>query len=349
VLSAPRVTDWVAGERFDALWLVEALLAAAAWTLVALRLAARARRSRAELPPYLPWRVAALSLMAASELLYSVGLAGALVASTIAAGFVFVAAAIMLTIAAVGLREAFAATSLRTLQLADELRDTRVRLQLVEERQRERLHDARTALVGVVGATRVYARPGEESQQSTDLQRIVAAEMQRLSSLLDLDAEEPVREFALAGAFEPVLLAHRALGMRLHADLDGLHVRGRPTVTATVLANLLTNAAAHAPGATVVVRAASAGATVRISVEDDGPGIPVEERELVLHRGVRSSTARTPGSGLGLYSAAQAMAGQGGSLRVESRHDGAPGTRVVLGIPAAVGVRPLAPLRAKAS
>ena len=63
-------------------------------------------------------------------------------------------------------------------------------------------------------------------------------------------------------------------------------------------------------------------------VEDDGPGIPDEERARVVLAGVRGSTARGVGEGLGLSSALRAMTGQGGALRVEQRSGG--GTRVVL-------------------
>jgi signal transduction histidine kinase len=96
-----------------------------------------------------------------------------------------------------------------------------------------------------------------------------------------------------------------------------------------------------------VVRASSAGASVRICVEDSGPGIPAEVRSAVLIRGERLSRSAAAGTGIGLYSSAVAMAEQGGSLRIEGRA-GLDGTRVVLGLPAAV-LRPVGPLRANAS
>ncbi len=69
-----------------------------------------------------------------------------------------------------------------------------------------------------------------------------------------------------------------------------------------MLDNLLRNARVHAPGARVRVGVAAGGdGTARITVDDDGPGIPPEEREAVLGRGVRSRTAVAPGSGLGLF------------------------------------------------
>jgi signal transduction histidine kinase len=144
-----------------------------------------------------------------------------------------------------------------------------------------------------------------------------------------------------------VLVAYRESGVQVEVDLRGLHAYGRPTATATVLANLLSNAAKYAPGSPVTVRASSAASSVRICVEDSGPGIPAEERSLVLNRGERLTRAGAAGTGIGLYSSAQAMADQGGSLRIEGR-GGLNGTCVVLSLPAAA-IRPVGPLRANAS
>jgi signal transduction histidine kinase len=260
------------------------------------------------------------------------------------------ATAVALASAAYGLRETYVDHAGRILELADDLRAARSRIAALEEEQRERLHEARTAMLGLLGATHLFAVPsegGESADSAAQLQRVVTAEARRLTSLLDPESDEAPREFSLATAFEPVFLAYRATGMRIDAELRGLRAHGRPTATATVLANLLSNAAKYAPGSPVVVRAASAGASVRICVEDDGPGIPAEERRVVLSRGERLSRSAAPGSGIGLYTSAVAMAEQGGSLRIEGR-GGLNGTCVVLSLPAAV-IQPVGPLRANAS
>jgi signal transduction histidine kinase len=261
-----------------------------------------------------------------------------------------VAAGFAVASAANGLRGTYVEHASRILQLADDLGAARRRIATLEEEQRERLHEARTAMLGLLGATHLFAVPpegGENADSTAQLQRVVTAEARRLTSLLDPESDEAPREFSLATAFEPVLVAYRATGMRIDAELRGLRAHGRPTATATVLANLLSNAAKYAPGSPVVVRASSAGASVRICVEDDGPGIAAEERNVVLSRGERLSRSAAPGSGIGLYSSAVAMAEQGGSLRIEGR-GGLNGTCVVLSLPAAV-IQPVGPLRANAS
>ena len=82
---------------------------------------------------------------------------------------------------------------------------------------------------------------------------------------------------------------------RLMGDSDRL---------AQVLRNLVQNALEHTgPGGLVRVSASGRGDRVRIAVDDDGPGIPAGERELIFdrfHRTDFSRTRRGGGSGLGL-------------------------------------------------
>ena len=71
---------------------------------------------------------------------------------------------------------------------------------------------------------------------------------------------------------------------------------------------------------------------VEITVDDEGPGIPADERELVFERFYRSVESRAmPGSGLGLAIVKQVMASHGGSVRAEESPRG--GTRMVLELP----------------
>ena len=81
-----------------------------------------------------------------------------------------------------------------------------------------------------------------------------------------------------------------------------LHAVGDPDALSRVVANLLDNAVRHAEKE-VVLTAADEGAYQKISVRDDGPGIPAADRERVFHRFTRLDDARARdagGSGLGL-------------------------------------------------
>jgi signal transduction histidine kinase len=83
--------------------------------------------------------------------------------------------------------------------------------------------------------------------------------------------------------------------------------------------NLIENAIRHTPPGTQVRAAVErVDGSVRLTVEDDGPGIPADLRERVFERFVRGVGDRGGSSGLGL-SIVQAVAGShGGSVSIES-------------------------------
>ncbi|WP_051175902.1 sensor histidine kinase [Nocardia exalbida] len=93
-----------------------------------------------------------------------------------------------------------------------------------------------------------------------------------------------------------------------------------------MMRNLLDNAAAHAR-ARVAVATAAIGDRARIVVEDDGPGVPIPDRQRIFERFVRLDPGRartTGGSGLGLAIVAEIVTAHGGSVTVtESRWGGA--------------------------
>jgi signal transduction histidine kinase len=98
-----------------------------------------------------------------------------------------------------------------------------------------------------------------------------------------------------------------------------------------VLANLFENAQRYAHGVTLVtVRFGDAGAEV--VVDDDGPGIPEDEREAVFerfHRGrTASDRAGVTGSGIGLALAREHVRAMGGDIWVEAAPSG--GSRFVI-------------------
>ena len=98
------------------------------------------------------------------------------------------------------------------------------------------------------------------------------------------------------------------------------------------MANLLDNALKYAgSAATVAMRATQDRDTVTLVVQDNGPGIPPEERTRVLERFYRLDRSRsTPGHGLGLSIVAAITALHGGTVSLE---DAAPGLVVRLVLP----------------
>ncbi|MFA7434148.1 MAG: ATP-binding protein, partial [Gemmobacter sp.] len=92
----------------------------------------------------------------------------------------------------------------------------------------------------------------------------------------------------------------------------------RADAVARAVGNLVGNAARHAGRAEVSVIAGER--SLRIVVEDDGPGIPKERREEAMRPFTRLDAARDPnrggGVGLGLAIAADVARSHGGALRL---------------------------------
>ncbi|PSC03370.1 hypothetical protein SLNSH_19050 [Alsobacter soli] len=101
-------------------------------------------------------------------------------------------------------------------------------------------------------------------------------------------------------------------------------IHGDRVALREMLRNLVENALLHAPEGPVEVVAEAAGpGRVALRVRDRGPGIPDEEKELVLQRFRRGRSAREgTGSGLGLAIVEQVAQSHGGALRLSDRPGG---------------------------
>lgn len=108
-----------------------------------------------------------------------------------------------------------------------------------------------------------------------------------------LDLSQLARELGMAMA----PLAHaRGVALALEAD-QPVWLHGEPTLLSELLSNLLDNAMAHTPiGGNVILRVTPQEV---LEVEDDGVGIPFEDRERVFERFYRRNQ-QVAGSGLGL-------------------------------------------------
>jgi signal transduction histidine kinase len=103
-----------------------------------------------------------------------------------------------------------------------------------------------------------------------------------------------------------------------------------------VLSNLIDNAVKYSEqGGEVEVAAAAKDGVVRVSVTDDGPGIPRDQQRLIFEKFGRAAGtgAAKPGTGLGLFIARSIAEAHGGSLDVESAPQA--GATFTLTLPAA--------------
>lgn len=136
------------------------------------------------------------------------------------------------------------------------------------------------------------------------------------------------------------LVLEEALRVRVRTsvrvDTTGIsaaRVVGDADALRRVVQNLLDNAVRHATNI-VTLHTRSERSTVTLTVADDGPGIPCNERTRVFERFTRLDDARTRdagGSGLGLAIVREVITAHGGQIRV---HDNCPGARFVVDLPA---------------
>ncbi|MGO7542405.1 sensor histidine kinase [Rhizobium ruizarguesonis] len=130
---------------------------------------------------------------------------------------------------------------------------------------------------------------------------------------------------------------HAERGIAFDTDISkGLRVACDESDVEEMLGNLIDNAFKWA-ASHVTLRAHRDGPTARITIEDDGPGIPPDRLDAVLLPGVREDE-HVPGNGFGLSIASELAGLYGGSLVLEA--NGAVGLRCVLCLPVAVGLVP---------
>jgi signal transduction histidine kinase len=127
--------------------------------------------------------------------------------------------------------------------------------------------------------------------------------------------------------------------------IDGLVLACDRRRLARILANFLNNAEKYADGASEVtverhepdLEDPLGEPTVRIAVEDNGPGVPPEQRGAVFDRFNRGDQGGSRGAdvgvGLGLALAAEHARLQAGDVWVEDRSDGGQGARFVVELP----------------
>jgi two-component system osmolarity sensor histidine kinase EnvZ len=145
-------------------------------------------------------------------------------------------------------------------------------------------------------------------------------------------AEQP-RDVDLSLLIEEVAAAARRDGADISLALPEEFVMPlRPDAMRRCLANLLSNARRY--GSHIWMTALPGTDSIDIFVDDDGPGIPLAERENVFRAFVRLDASRNPltgGVGLGLTIARDVARGHGGELSLEDSPQG--GLRVRLHLP----------------
>ena len=174
------------------------------------------------------------------------------------------------------------------------------------------------------------------------LDRLVVdiAEASRLDAELSRARFEPIDLAVLIGSLLPIWEQRRA-GVEIafaRPRLGSAIVMGEESRLARLLDNLVDNAISFSPaGGLVEVCAMADGNQVKISVEDEGTGVPDDSREVIFNRfhSIRPEADFGRHSGLGLAIARAIVEGHGGRIEVGDRRDGQAGARFVVRLPGA--------------
>jgi signal transduction histidine kinase len=214
-------------------------------------------------------------------------------------------------------------------------------------------HELRTPLTVIRGQLELLAAGHAPDSEVQRVERLVQAEITRISRLVDdllMLAQSEQRDFLRVEAVDlRPYVTELWDGLSLTAarrfelgPVPAGELEVDPDRLAQALRNLARNAIDHTKPELGLVRLEvdRAGSDrLRFAVVDDGPGIPVTERERVFERFHRVDHGRaraTGGAGLGLSIVRAVAEAHGGTVRASGTRNGR-GTRIELVLP---GFRP---------
>ena len=224
--------------------------------------------------------------------------------------------------------------------------DMRSRLERQNEQRKMMLsgisHDLRTPLTRLrLGLSMLSPGMASEPDDITAMEKDIAEMDHMLDAFLDYardDAREsPAEEIDPFVFLRDIVTGAQRVGQNVHlAEFQGATqpVSCRPEMLRRALDNLIGNAVRH--GTSVEIDAALGARSLRIGVEDNGPGIAEEDMEMALRPFTQLDSSRNrnngQGAGLGLAIAADVVRSHGGQLRL-SRGEKLGGLRAEIVIP----------------
>jgi two-component system OmpR family sensor kinase len=220
--------------------------------------------------------------------------------------------------------------------LVSALNDLLARLRAARERERafmaDAAHELRTPLTALHLQMGMLARASGDAERAAAMETLSAGVQRAIrlvEQMLALARQEPraetqsvaVRLDDLAREIVAELVPLADAG-RIDLGVSAAQpatVRGDPDALRTLLRNLVDNAVRYTPAGgrvdvSVVAEAAGDTRGARLTVSDDGPGIPEAERARVFDRFHRRAGAAPPGSGLGLSIVKTIAAAHGATL-----------------------------------
>jgi signal transduction histidine kinase len=228
-------------------------------------------------------------------------------------------------------------------RIGDEQQRTRAALEAARDFAAVASHELRTPLTAMRTNLEVLSTLQMRDEQRQEVIADVMRTQSRIEATLTALERLAQGDLTTADDFVPVdvteLLdraAHDAMrnypGLKVTlASSTTVLMIGLPAGLRLVIDNAITNAVKHGGATEIQLSADSSGAGVTIAVDDNGTGVPEEERRTVFERFSRGSTAARSGSGLGLALVAQQADLHRGTAGMEASHLG--GARLVLRLP----------------
>ena len=198
-------------------------------------------------------------------------------------------------------------------------------------------HELRSPIAAIKLQLSTLARSELDAAQRDELRHGALEEVDRLAALTDKVLQATAaEEGSMALRIEQVDVMHIVRNVveracahtaRYH-DLkavgpESLVVSMDVHALRSIAENLIENAAKYAPkGTRIDVAVRSLGTSWELSVSDEGPGVPVEERERIFerfHRAGSEEVRAAQGTGLGLYIVRRLAQRLGGSVEVRAR------------------------------
>ena len=197
-------------------------------------------------------------------------------------------------------------------------------------------HDLRTPATRLRLRAEFIEDPEQRSRMLADLNEIETMTRSVLAFASDSAQPEPRESLDLVSLLESLCDDMPGVALDLPDDLPRLAYAAQPVALRRCIANLLDNAVKY--GARARVSLTMDASEVRIVIDDDGPGIPEGDVEMVFQPFRRLDASRnrdTGGTGLGLTIARTVARAHGGEILLTNRREG--GLRAEIVLPLAGG------------
>ncbi len=170
-------------------------------------------------------------------------------------------------------------------------------------------HDLKNKIQIITGYLQLLEETGLDEAQKELVEKIFFANdkteefIEKVGFYKDILNRGDIRPVTLSMHIREALKMYeetlKECGISIDCELQDFEVKGHPLLLEGLFANLIENVVRHSDGTLIRISVKESGTKVVVTVEDDGKGIPHEQKEDIFDCGYRG--AGSSGFGLGLY------------------------------------------------